>query len=67
LNPGYATAHHWFGEWLTMRGRLDEGAKELETAHHLDPLSPVISFAYGVMLYYSRRLDDGDGPGTQDT
>jgi DNA-binding winged helix-turn-helix (wHTH) protein/TolB-like protein/Tfp pilus assembly protein PilF len=60
LNPSYATAHHWFGEWLTMRGRLNEGVKELESAHRLDPLSTVISFAYTVMLYYSRRLDEAE-------
>lgn len=60
LNPNYATTHHWFGELLTARGQLSEGTKELAIAHRLDPLSPVISFAYTVMLYYARRFDEAE-------
>lgn len=40
INPGYAQAHHWYGEvYLSAMGRLDESLKELKIAHELDPLS----------------------------
>ena len=29
LNPNYATAHHWYGEYLGLCRRFDEGFKEL--------------------------------------
>jgi TolB-like protein/Flp pilus assembly protein TadD len=42
LNPGYARAHHWFTDVLSVLGRLDEALSEARTAHHLDPLSQII-------------------------
>ncbi len=38
-NPNYATAHQWYGEFLTSLGRYDESIVELEKAVELDPLS----------------------------
>lgn len=38
-NPNYATAHQWYGEFLTSMGRYDESIAELERAIELDPLS----------------------------
>jgi tetratricopeptide (TPR) repeat protein len=55
LNPNYATARQWYGEWLCSAGRLAEAVAEAEAAQRLDPLSPIITFEYGVALYYSRR------------
>jgi tetratricopeptide (TPR) repeat protein len=42
-NPNYATAHHWYADFLAGRGRLKESAEQMARAHELDPLSRVIS------------------------
>jgi TolB-like protein/DNA-binding winged helix-turn-helix (wHTH) protein len=43
LNPGYATAYHWYAWHLIVMGRNDEGIAELRKAESLDPLSLIIS------------------------
>jgi TolB-like protein/DNA-binding winged helix-turn-helix (wHTH) protein/Tfp pilus assembly protein PilF len=55
LDPGYATAHHWYAEYLTWEGRFDEAAAESERARQIDPLSLIILADRGAMLYYSRQ------------
>ena len=55
LDPGYATAHQWYAEYLTWEGRFDEASVESERARQLDPLSLIIAADRGAMLYYSRR------------
>lgn len=57
LNPNYATAHHWYAEHLTWRGRFDEALKESERARQLDPLSLIIAADNGAILYFSRQHD----------
>ena len=57
LNPNYATAHHWYSEHLTWRGRFDEALRESERARQLDPLSLIIAADNGATLYYSRQYD----------
>ena len=57
LNPGYATAHQWYGELLSILGRHEEGIRELKIARDLDPLSPRISAEVGLFFYYVRRYD----------
>jgi eukaryotic-like serine/threonine-protein kinase len=54
--PGYATAHHWFGEYLMARGRTDEAVAALRRARDLDPLSLVISVDAGRAYYFGRRF-----------
>lgn len=58
LNPNYATAHHWYAEWLMYMGYVDEAIKEVTIAAELDPLSPAIYKDKGMMFYYARRYDD---------
>ena len=58
LNPNYATAHHWYGEYLALLGRSEEAAAELERAHELDPLSLMINMALGWIYYLGRRYED---------
>ncbi|MBD0371777.1 MAG: tetratricopeptide repeat protein [Pyrinomonadaceae bacterium] len=58
LNPNYATAHHWYSEFLVMRGREQESMTEIKRAQELDPLSPVINVTLGEHLYYGRRYDE---------
>jgi tetratricopeptide (TPR) repeat protein len=43
LNPGYATAHHWFAWHLSLMGRHGEAIAEMEKARSLDPLSLIIN------------------------
>ena len=56
LNPNDALAHEWFGYYLALRERFDESVVELQRAHALDPLSPLIDL-YSVILpdLYQRR------------
>ena len=55
LNPGYATAHHWYAIHLICRGLHDEALAEIRKAHELDPLSFIINNYIGDILYWSRR------------
>ena len=57
LDPNYATAHHWYAEYLTWLGRFDEALRESERARQLDPLSLIIATDNGAILYYSRQYD----------
>ena len=57
LNPNYATAHHWYAEHLTWRGRFEQALRESERARQLDPLSLIIAADNGATLYYSRQYD----------
>jgi len=57
LDPNYATAHHWYGEHLALRGRFEEAFAEMDRARQLDPLSLIIATDNGVFLYFSRQHD----------
>lgn len=58
LNPNYATAHHWYGEYLAMMGRFDDSLTEIRRAAELDPLSSIINADEGWFLYLARRPDE---------
>jgi serine/threonine-protein kinase len=58
LNPGYATAHHWYALLLMRLGRHDESLVEIKKAQELDPLSLIITANAGFMLYQARRTDE---------
>jgi TolB-like protein/DNA-binding winged helix-turn-helix (wHTH) protein len=45
LNPGYATAHHWYAWHLSEMGRNSEAVAEMRKAENLDPLSLIIIIA----------------------
>jgi DNA-binding winged helix-turn-helix (wHTH) protein/TolB-like protein/Tfp pilus assembly protein PilF len=60
LNPGYATAHHWFGNVLLSMGRADEAVAELEMAHRLEPLSIIIGTETAAGLYHARRFPEAE-------
>lgn len=56
LNPSYATAHHWYGyDYLAPLGRLDEAIAAVERAHHLDPLSLIITTCVGTLYDMARE------------
>ena len=58
LNPNYATAHHWYGNFLLEQRRFDEARQQLIQATELDPVSVPINTAYGTFLYFFRRYDE---------
>ncbi|MGC9969808.1 MAG: tetratricopeptide repeat protein [Bryobacteraceae bacterium] len=57
LNPGYATAHHWYSHYYLAAGKLDKALAEMNKARELDPLSLVINVGAGWCYYYSRQYD----------
>lgn len=58
LNPKYPTAHQWYASYLMQMGKFDRAKAEIQEAHNLDPLSPIISSNSGLYSYYDRRYDD---------
>jgi len=58
LNPNYATAHHWYSEYLTAIERFDEAFVEIRRAKEIDPLSPSINAGEVWILFYARRYDE---------
>jgi serine/threonine protein kinase/tetratricopeptide (TPR) repeat protein len=61
MRPGYATGHHWYGEFLMGRGRTDEAVAALRRAKELDPLSLVISADEGRAYFFGRRYAEARG------
>jgi len=57
LNPGYATAHHWYALQLMYLARFDEAIAEMKRARELDPLSLVISRNVAVAFFFARDYD----------
>jgi serine/threonine-protein kinase len=57
-DPAYANAHHWYADFLTGRGRLEEALLEMRRAAELDPLSRVIGSEVGWVLYTMHRDDE---------
>jgi TolB-like protein/DNA-binding winged helix-turn-helix (wHTH) protein/Tfp pilus assembly protein PilF len=57
LDPNYATAHHWYAEYLALEGRFAEAFGEIERARQLDPLSLIIATDNGEIFYLSRQYD----------
>jgi tetratricopeptide (TPR) repeat protein len=54
LDPQYANAHHWYGDYLSMRGRHDEALSEARRALEQDPLNLMISTWVGLRYYLAR-------------
>jgi len=57
LNPSYVTAHHWYGVYLRVMGRLEESFRELEQAQRLDPLSLIVNTSIGHWYDANRQPD----------
>jgi TolB-like protein/DNA-binding winged helix-turn-helix (wHTH) protein/Tfp pilus assembly protein PilF len=58
LNPGYATAHHWYSWHLALLGRYDEALVEMRKAETLDPLSLVINADLAELLILAHSYDE---------
>ena len=61
LDPGYATAHQWYAEYLSATGRDAEARLEAERAVALDPLSAVIRVDQALALARGRHLEEAIG------
>jgi TolB-like protein/DNA-binding winged helix-turn-helix (wHTH) protein/Flp pilus assembly protein TadD len=58
LNPGYATAHHWYAWHLSLLGRYDEAIGEMRKAKSLDPLSLIINADLAELLGIAHFYDE---------
>jgi TolB-like protein/DNA-binding winged helix-turn-helix (wHTH) protein/Flp pilus assembly protein TadD len=58
LNPGYATAHHWYSWHLSLLGRNTEAVTEMRKAENLDPLSLIINADLGELLLIAHLSDE---------
>src|SRR6202795_257336 len=58
LNPGYATAHHWYAWHLSLLGRFDEAIAEMKMAQNLDPLSLIINADLAELLILADSYDE---------
>ncbi len=58
LNPGYATAHHWYAHYFLARAQPEQALAEMKKAQVLDPLSVIIKMGVGWCLYHGRRYDE---------
>jgi len=75
LNPGFATAHHWYSYVLLVNGQSDQAMTEVLTALELDPSSLSNRRGVGWMSYYTaattrRCIICGarrDGPTSEDS
>jgi TolB-like protein len=57
LNAKSATAHQWYGDFLTRMGRFEEAELELKKAQKLDPLSSLTNTSVGRQLYFARQYE----------
>jgi TolB-like protein len=55
LAPNSSKAHHWYGVYLSIRGRLDEARREMEIALELDPTASIISTDLAEIYYFKRE------------
>ena len=58
LNPGYATAHHWYSWHLSLLGRNSEAIAEMRKAENLDPLSLIINSDLAELLLIAHFSDE---------
>ena len=57
LNPGYATAHHWYAILLGIEGRYEEAKDEMQKALEINPLSYNFLADMGQIYFFSRQYD----------
>jgi serine/threonine-protein kinase len=61
LNPGYATAHHWYAWTLAAMGRHEEAQRQIRLAQESEPLAPIIQANVGFLQYmagnYSKAIE----------
>ncbi len=59
LDPNDAAAHQWYGQDIAwIGGHEQEALAEMNRAHQLDPMSPIISETLGLVQTTARKYDD---------
>ena len=58
IDPGYATAHQWYGELLAVEGQFDAALDQLRLARIADPLAVIMPHVMGWILSFSNRTDE---------
>ena len=58
IDPGYATAHQWYGELLAVERQFDAALDQLRLARIADPLSVIVPHVMGWILIFSDRTDE---------
>ena len=58
LNPNYATAHQWYAEYLTARGRFDEAIAEIRRAQQIEPASLIINAILAQTYWFAGQYDE---------
>ena len=58
LNPGYATAHHWYAWHLSLWGQYDDAIAEMRKAESLDPLSLIINADLAELLVLAHSYEE---------
>ena len=57
INPGYATARHWYSLLLQTQGHHQEALEQIQQAQELDPRSLVIRSTLAQAYYFARQYD----------
>jgi TolB-like protein/tetratricopeptide (TPR) repeat protein len=60
LNPNYAVAHQWYGEFLGDMARFDESIAELRRAKDLDPLSAMVGSDLADGYFHAGRYPEAE-------
>ena len=58
LNPGYATAHHWYAWHLSLMGRHGDAIAAMKKARSVDPLSLIINADLAEILLIAHFDDE---------
>ena len=58
LDPGYATAHHWYAFYCASQACTEDALAEIRIAKKLDPLSLIINADLAHLLYFARKYDE---------
>jgi serine/threonine-protein kinase len=59
-DSNYANGHHWYGDFLAGRGRLEESLAEMSRAYQLDPLALQNTIEWGWVSYLMHRSDEAE-------
>ena len=57
LNPSYATAHQWYGNFQSILGRVDGALASFHRGVALDPLGAIRHAALGWGYYFARQYE----------
>lgn len=62
LKPNHAEISHFYGHYLMVMGRAEEGLRACEHAMELDPFGTIITACVGWHCLFSREIDEAVAP-----